>query len=95
MPSPSMKGIPKKKLEQLSDTILNMLTKRRQQASSDPIRALADAIVGFSDVYARIELAKMEIYTDLQLNIAKLQNKEGSRKRKKVLPSLSGSEMMK
>jgi hypothetical protein len=95
IPSPNVEGIPKKKLEQLSDTILNMLAKKRQQPSSHPIQALADAIVGFSDVYARIELAKMEVYTDLQLDIAKLQSRGGSRKRKKVLPSFSGSEIMK
>ena len=95
MPSPSVKGIPKKKLEQLSDTILNILAKRRQQASSHPIQALADAIVGFSDVYSRIELAKMEIYTDLQLDMAKLQSRKGSRKRKKALSSFSGSEMIR
>eukprot|EP00250_Pteridium_aquilinum_P020220 c24753_g1_i2 orf=463-1335(-) len=84
-------GSYKHKLEQISESMVKVLAKRRRRLSSHPIQALADAIVGFSDVYARIELAKLEIYTKLQLEMAK---SEGGRKRKKrtVPLSLSGSE---
>lgn len=101
MPSHSQKGSQdpvygscQKKMEQLSETILKVLAKKTRQVSPHPVQALADAIVGFSDVYARIELAKMEVYTDMQLEIAKLQNRtEKSRKRKAVPSSFSDSEM--
>ena len=83
-----------KKIEQFSDTIRKILTKKRQ-ACLHPVKALADAIVEFSDVYARIEIAKMEVYTDMQLEIAKLQSrKEKPKRRKTILSGFSGSEMI-
>lgn len=50
-------------------------TRKRKAKSVDPIQSLADAVVGFSDVFARIEMAKMEIYTKMKLEIAKLEKK--------------------
>lgn len=38
-----------------------------------PLQALTDAVVGFSDVFARIEMAKMKIFTKMKLEMAKLE----------------------
>lgn len=102
-PSTSQKRVPdtqesvddgscERKLKQLSERMVRLLAQKRKQMSSHPMQALADAIIGFSDVYARIELAKLEIYTDMQLEIAKLDRKRKSRKRKRAPSSSSDSE---
>lgn len=95
-PSPSEKAqVPldnggcKKKLEQLSESMFKLLAEKRRQLSSHPVQALADAIVGFSDVYARIELAKLEIYTNMQIEIAKVER--GRKRKRKTVPSSSSN----
>eukprot|EP01018_Ginkgo_biloba_P035867 Gb_00606 [translate_table: standard] len=42
----------------------------------NPVQALADALVGFSEVYSRIEIAKMELFTKMNIELAKLQRKK-------------------
>lgn len=103
-PSTSQKGAPdlqesvddgncQRKVEQLSQRMFKLLAKKKREMSSHPVQALADAIVGFSDVYARIELAKLDIYTHLQLDIAKFKGNSKNRKRKFAPSSLSDSEL--
>jgi hypothetical protein len=50
---------------------------QRPPASSDnnPVQALADALVGFSEVYSRIEVAKMELFTKMNLELARLRKR--------------------
>lgn len=50
--------------------------KSSSSSSSNPVQSLADALVGFSEVYARIEIAKMEMFTKLILEVAKLHAKK-------------------
>lgn len=66
------------------------VSKKRKAKVVDPIQALADAVVGFSDVFARIEMTKMEIFTKMKLEMAKLERK--SRKRRSSSSSSSGTE---
>jgi hypothetical protein len=49
-----------------------------------PMQALVDALAGFSEVYARVEIAKMEIFTSLKLRLAKLKWKRHRKRAKKV-----------
>ncbi|XP_057841190.1 trihelix transcription factor ENAP1 [Cryptomeria japonica] len=44
--------------------------------SPNPVRALADALVSFSEIYSRIESAKMELFTKMNLELAKLHKKK-------------------
>jgi len=50
---------------------------QRPPASSDnnPVQALADDLVGFSEVYSRIEVAKMELFTKMNLELARLRKR--------------------
>jgi hypothetical protein len=50
---------------------------QRPPASSDnnPVQALADALVGFSEVYSRIEVAKMKLFTKMNLELARLRKR--------------------
>lgn len=82
-----------KKIKQLSERMIRLLAKKKRQMSSHPVQALADAIVGFSDVYSRIELAKIEIYMDMQFEIANLERNQKSTKRKSATSSSSDSEL--
>lgn len=102
-PSTSQKGVSEtmesmengsclEKVEQLSERMLRFLAKKRKQMSSHPMQALADAIIGFSDVYARMELEKLEIHSNMQLEIAELERKRKSRMRKSSPLSSSDSE---
>lgn len=61
---------------------------QRPAASSDnnPVQALADALVGFSEVYSRIEVAKMELFTKMNLELARLRK----RRRKNGSSGVSG-----
>lgn len=49
----------------------------------NPVRALADALVSFSEIYSRIENAKMELFAKMNSELAKLH------RRKKKNPSCS------
>lgn len=67
-------------------------SKKRKVAYDDGMHALANAITGFSDVFARIEIAKMEIFSKMKLEMAKLQRRQRTRsKKKKKLSSPSYS----
>lgn len=67
--------------------------KKRKMDSSDPLQALAHAVTGFSEVFARVELAKLEIFTKMRLELAKLECTKGRKKRhrKDSSPSSSSS----
>ncbi|KAH7444779.1 hypothetical protein KP509_02G091200 [Ceratopteris richardii] len=54
----------------------------RETESDSSIQALADAITGFSEVYARVELAKLEIMTTMKLEFAKLAQRRRKRRHK-------------
>eukprot|EP01018_Ginkgo_biloba_P035880 Gb_00608 [translate_table: standard] len=47
----------------------------KSPVSDNPVQALADALVGFSEVYSRIEVAKMELFTKMNLELAKLRKR--------------------
>uniref|UniRef100_A0A0D6R6K4 Myb/SANT-like DNA-binding domain-containing protein n=1 Tax=Araucaria cunninghamii TaxID=56994 RepID=A0A0D6R6K4_ARACU len=49
--------------------------KRAVSGEKNPVQALADALVGFSEVYSRIEVAKMELFSKLNLELAKLRKR--------------------
>eukprot|EP01018_Ginkgo_biloba_P023382 Gb_03210 [translate_table: standard] len=69
------KSDPERKMESIG------VSKKRIRAENrNPIQALADAIVGFSDVYARIEMAKMEIFANMNIQLAKLESRRKRRK---------------
>ena len=44
-------------------------------SDSNPVQALADALVGFSEVYSRIEVAKMELFSKMNLELARLRKR--------------------
>ncbi|GLJ16612.1 hypothetical protein SUGI_0284920 [Cryptomeria japonica] len=46
--------------------------RSRDEMSCDPMEALAEAIVGFSNVYARMEIAKMDILSNMNVQLARL-----------------------
>ncbi|KAH7444298.1 hypothetical protein KP509_02G072600 [Ceratopteris richardii] len=54
----------------------------REIESDSSVQALADAITGFSEVYARVELAKLEIMTTMKLEFAKLARRRRRRHRR-------------
>eukprot|EP01018_Ginkgo_biloba_P024984 Gb_10470 [translate_table: standard] len=56
--------------------ISDRISKKRKAKDTNPVQSLADAVVGFSEVYARIEIAKMEMFTKLILELAKLHGKK-------------------
>ncbi|KAI5068352.1 hypothetical protein GOP47_0016697 [Adiantum capillus-veneris] len=56
--------------------------RTRETESDSSVQALADAITGFSEVYARVELAKLEIMTTMKLEFAKLARKRRRRHRR-------------
>lgn len=65
--------------------------KKRKARPENPIQALADAVTGFSEVFARIELAKLEVFTRLKLEMAKLDRKRRKKDHRKYEPSSSSS----
>lgn len=65
--------------------------KKRKMEFNSPIHALADAVTGFSEVFARIELAKMEIFTRMNMEMAKLERKRRKRRRKHETTSSSSA----
>eukprot|EP00252_Welwitschia_mirabilis_P014923 TRINITY_DN32997_c0_g1_i1.p1 TRINITY_DN32997_c0_g1~~TRINITY_DN32997_c0_g1_i1.p1 ORF type:complete len:299 (-),score=27.03 TRINITY_DN32997_c0_g1_i1:148-1044(-) len=48
--------------------------------SPNSVQSLADALVRFSEVYARVELAKTEIFTKLVIELSKLRTRKRRRK---------------
>ncbi|MCO5576268.1 hypothetical protein L7F22_030077 [Adiantum nelumboides] len=56
--------------------------RTRETESDSSVQALADAITGFSEVYARVELAKLEILTTMKLEFAKLARRRRRRHRR-------------
>lgn len=58
------------------DTFSEQFSQICKTKAENPIQALADALVGFSQVYARIEVAKMELLTKINLELAKIRDKE-------------------
>eukprot|EP01018_Ginkgo_biloba_P013097 Gb_10120 [translate_table: standard] len=66
-----------KRRKDSKDRVSERFSKICKTKPGNPIQALADALVGFSEVYARIEIAKMELFTKMNLELAKLQKKEG------------------
>eukprot|EP00249_Psilotum_nudum_P016526 c25865_g1_i1 orf=582-1421(+) len=73
---------------QMQDVLEKQSTKKRRAKSGSPVQAIADAVIGFSEVFARIELAKMEIFSRMELEMAKLQRK----RRKRRASTLSSSD---
>lgn len=83
--SPEKQPPPKRKKSSASNS--PSVSKKRKGKSTNPIQSLADALVGFSEVYARIEIAKMEMFTKLVLELAKLRTKRKKRSRSPSIPS--------
>ena len=46
--------------------------RNRDEMDSDPMEALAEAIVGFSNVYAQMEIAKMDLLANMNVQLARL-----------------------
>jgi len=83
--SPEKQLPPKRKKSSASNS--PSVSKKRKGKSTNPIQSLADALVGFSEVYARIEIAKMEMFTKLVLELAKLRTKRKKRSHSPSVPS--------
>ena len=71
---PEKQPPPKRKKSSASNS--PFVSKKRKGKSTNPIQSLADALVGFSEVYARIDIAMMEMFTKLVLELAKLHTKK-------------------
>lgn len=78
-------------LPQPGATSKNQSRKRKMEPEQHPMRALADAVTGFSEVYARVELAKLEILTTMKLELAKLRRKRKTSSRREQENSSSTS----
>eukprot|EP00250_Pteridium_aquilinum_P016181 c22987_g1_i1 orf=707-1645(+) len=65
--------------------------RKRKIEPEHPMRALADAVTGFSEVYARVELAKLEILTTMKLELAKLRRKRHKNSSRKEQASSSST----
>eukprot|EP01018_Ginkgo_biloba_P035866 Gb_00597 [translate_table: standard] len=74
------KGSKAKKALGVSDRI-SKRSNPNPSTNSNPVQALADALVGFSEIYSRIENAKMELFNKMNVELAKLH------KRRKKNPS--------
>lgn len=62
--------------ESTDNSAENPLPHQKRKLKSDtPFKASAHAITGFSEVFARIELAKIEISTKMRLELANLERK--------------------
>nr|ADE75945.1 unknown [Picea sitchensis] len=83
--SPEKQPPPKRKKSSASNS--PSVSEKRKGKSTNPIQSLADALVGFSEVYARIEIAKMEMFTKLVLELAKLRTKRKKRSHSPSIPS--------
>lgn len=69
--NPSEEG----KVPPLPDIAGKVDDKKRKMESDNPIQALANAVMGFSEVFTRIELAKLEIFSKMKSELARIERK--------------------
>ncbi|XP_057863379.1 trihelix transcription factor ENAP2 [Cryptomeria japonica] len=71
LPSNNKRRKPSKDFQRMS----GKKQKRPVNSEKNPVQALADALVGFSEVYSRMEVAKIELFTKMNLELAKLRKR--------------------
>eukprot|EP00252_Welwitschia_mirabilis_P014248 TRINITY_DN31348_c0_g1_i1.p1 TRINITY_DN31348_c0_g1~~TRINITY_DN31348_c0_g1_i1.p1 ORF type:complete len:290 (-),score=28.37 TRINITY_DN31348_c0_g1_i1:455-1324(-) len=51
----------------------NQRNENKGVEEADPLQALANAVAGFSELYSRIEIAKIELFSKMHMELAKLR----------------------